>query len=52
MTFSEVCLTILTLCAIDRAGGHMARIRILIETLLIAFVVGWIATGALNGLPS
>lgn len=51
MTYSETCLTILTLCALYKVEGTMKKFKILAEVLILSMVLSWIATGALNGLP-
>ena len=48
MTYAETCLTILTLCALYHIEGKMKKFKILIETLILSMVVGWISTGGLS----
>jgi len=50
MTYAETCLTILTMCALYHIEGRLKKLKILIETLILSIVVGWISTGAMSEL--
>jgi hypothetical protein len=50
MTYAETCLTILTMCALYHIEGKMKKFKILIETLILSVIVGWVSTGALSEL--